>query len=129
MKNKNTFIVALTILVAFSFLSSGCAALFKSSLEPVSFSSEPVGADIYIDGVKMGTTPFELALKPDKTYTIEFRKEGYVTRTVILNNKVGATWVILDILGGLLPVVIDAATGSWYTFENNKVQSYLEIKK
>ncbi|GMU86657.1 MAG: hypothetical protein AMXMBFR48_18990 [Ignavibacteriales bacterium] len=129
MKSKMVLIRAFLIVGIFSILNLGCAAIFKSSLEPVSFASEPVGADVYIDGQKLGTTPFQLALKPSKTYTIEFKKEGYTSRTVILNNKVGAGWVVLDILGGLLPVVIDAATGAWYTFEQDQVKSYLEINK
>jgi len=71
-------------------------------------------------------TPVELELKSDETYSIEFKKEGYETRTVILHSSVGAGWVILDILGGLIPVIIDAATGNWYGLDKDHINAVLE---
>ena len=83
---------------------------------------------MYVNGFRMGETPLELALKPDKSYSIEFRKEGYQSVTRVVNTKVGAGWVILDVLGGLIPVVIDAATGNWNHLDQDAVNAAL-IKK
>ena len=77
----------------------------------------------------MGTTPFQLAMKSSQTYTIEFRKEGYENKTVVLNNKVGAGWIILDILGGLIPVIVDAATSDWYSLDQEHITAALEAQK
>jgi hypothetical protein len=121
---KSFLILSLT-LISFIVLS-GCATLFKGSTEPVNFSSDPSGAKVYVNGSLLGTTPFSLELKSKQNYTIEFRKEGYETKTVLLNNSVGAGWVILDILGGLIPIIIDAATGNWYTLDQENINAYLE---
>jgi len=114
-------------LIAVIFLTFGsCATLFKGSTDGVNFSSDPHGAKVYVNGDLLGTTPFELELKSNKTYTIEFKKDGYETRTVLLNSSVGGGWIVLDILGGLFPVIIDAATGNWYSLDQDHVNAVLE---
>jgi hypothetical protein len=105
---------------------NSCATLFKGSTEGVNFSSDPSGAKVYVNGDLLGATPFPLELKSNKTYTIEFKKNGYVTKTVLLNNSVGGGWIVLDILGGLFPVIIDAATGDWYNLDQDHVNAVLE---
>ena len=62
----------------------------------------------------------------NKTYTIEFRKEGYKSKLVNITNHIGAGWIILDVLGGLIPVIIDAATGAWYELDQKNVNTILE---
>jgi hypothetical protein len=60
---------------------------------------------------------------PENTYIIEFRGEGYEPVTRKLTNHIGIGWVILDVVTGLVPVLIDALTGSWYEFD----QVYLNV--
>ena len=73
----------------------------------------------------MGHTPIQLSLKADKSYSIEFRKEGFQTITKVVNTKVGAGWVILDIIAGLVPIVVDAATGAWNKLDQDAVNASL----
>lgn len=117
----------ITILALFLTVTvfSGCATLFGAKTHPLSISSQPDGADVYVNGSRMGATPLELSLKADKSYTIEFRKEGFATVSQIVNTKVGAGWVILDILGGLVPVIVDAATGDWKKLDQKAVNATL----
>jgi hypothetical protein len=115
----------LSIFVICIFISS-CALIFKGTKEELEFESDPQRAEVYIDGVKMGETPFAMKLVTKKTYTVEFRKEGYKSKAFQINNKVGAGWIILDILGGLIPVIIDAATGAWYSFDQKNIDAVLE---
>lgn len=119
-KFVSVFLVFSTIL-----LISGCATLFKGTKEEVAFHSEPQGADVYVNGVMMGSTPLTLKLESKKTYAIEFKKEGYPTSTHQITNHVGAGWIVLDILGGLLPIIVDAATGAWYKLDQNNVNTVL----
>jgi len=109
-----------------ALLITGCATIFSSSTQKVGYSSDPTGAKVYVNGQLMGNTPFELSMKKDKSYTIEFRKDGYENKTVVLNNSIGAGWIVLDVLGGLIPVVIDAATGNWYKLDQDHVNAALE---
>jgi PEGA domain len=112
---------ALTILVI-----SGCAALFKGPSEVVEFTSNPGGASVYINGMLKGKAPLQLKLETKRAYDVEFRLQGRESVRATITNRVGAGWVILDILGGIIPVVIDAATGSWYSFDQNHVNAVFE---
>ncbi|HMN26177.1 MAG TPA: PEGA domain-containing protein [Ignavibacteriaceae bacterium] len=115
-----------SLIAATAFIFSSCATIFKGSTDDVSFSSEPTGAKVYVNGNLLGTTPVQLELKSKNSYTIEFKKDGYETKTVLLNNSVGGGWIVLDILGGLFPVIIDAATGNWYELDQEHVNGVLE---
>ena len=108
------------------FIFNSCATIFKGSTDNVSFSSDPSGAKVYVNGILLGTTPVQLELKSKTTYTIEFKKEGYETRTVVLNNSVGAGWIVLDVIFGLIPVIVDAATGDWYELDQEHINGVLE---
>jgi len=115
------------ILVIFLFLlTSSCATLFKGNSSKLDINSNPQGAQVYVNGGYMGDTPVRLKLVSKHTYSIEFRKEGYKTKTVNITNKVGVGWVILDVLGGLIPVIIDAATGAWYELDQKNVNAILD---
>jgi len=115
-----------SLLVMLIFALQGCATLFAPKTHPLSVSSDPGGADVYVNGFKMGTTPVELSLKADKAYNIEFRKEGFESITRVINTKVGAGWIVLDVLAGLIPVVIDATTGAWNKLDQDAVNAVLE---
>jgi hypothetical protein len=123
---KNGAIGSLFLVV---ILLAGCATLFKGSTEKVNFGSDPVGARVYVNGQHMGTTPLELRLESKRSYTIEFRKEGFQNKTVLISSSVGAGWIILDILGGLFPVIIDAATGDWMYLDQTNVNAALEAQQ
>src|SRR5437867_877808 len=81
-------------------LLTGCATLFAAKNSPVAMQTNPSGAEVWIDGNKMGVTPLSLELSAKKSYVITFKKEGQEA-TATINNGVGAGWVILDVLGGL----------------------------
>ncbi|HRN70860.1 MAG TPA: PEGA domain-containing protein [Ignavibacteriaceae bacterium] len=112
-----------------SLIFSSCATIFKGSTDDVNFSSDPSGAKVYVNGMLLGTTPVQLELKSKNSYTIEFKKEGYETKTVVLNNSVGAGWIVLDVLFGLVPIIVDAATGNWYSLDQEHVNGVLEEQK
>jgi len=119
-------IVTVALLACISITFSGCAAIFKGSNSSLNASSDPSGAKVYVNGELYGKTPITLRLKSSKTYTLEFKKEGYETVTRNISSSVGAGWIILDILAGLVPVIIDAATGSWYDLDQDRVNAILE---
>jgi hypothetical protein len=100
--------------------------VFKGTSDNVDFSSEPDGAKVYVNGVLRGTTPVKLKLESKRTYNIEFKKEGYETKNFTLTNHVGVGWVILDVIFGIVPVVVDAATGSWYVLDQDYVKVEME---
>jgi uncharacterized protein YceK len=112
--------VTLVLFIAVAGALSGCATIFKGSTQDINFSSQPDGAQVFIDGVSYGTTPTSVQLKTDKSYTVTMRYQGQ-ERTVILNNEIGTLWIVLDVISGLVPVIIDASTGAWYELEPDQV--------
>jgi len=118
-------VISCVLLVLFV---SSCATIFKGSKSNLALESDPAGAQVFIDGHYMGDTPLRLKLESKRDYAIEFRKEGYLTKTVNVQNKVGAMWIVLDVLAGLVPVIVDAATGSWYELNQDNVKVILDAK-
>jgi hypothetical protein len=62
-----------------------------------------------------------IVLKTNRSYTITFRLAGHKDQIYVLNNQIGALWIVLDIVTGFVPLVIDAATGAWYEFSSTNV--------
>jgi hypothetical protein len=112
-------------LPALCVLLSGCGALFNGSQAKVAFNSDPTGAQVWIDGTMRGTTPTLLSLAKNKSYTITFKKDGFEDASTEITRKVLGGYVVLDVLGGILPVVVDAATGSWYSLGTESVSMNL----
>ncbi|MER3552983.1 MAG: hypothetical protein C4331_01135, partial [Meiothermus sp.] len=115
----------LIVLSVFLALLSGCALLFKGDSQVVPLNSDPSGAEVFLDGQRIGVTPVQIPLKTNKSYTLTFRKDGQ-ERTVILQNQIGALWVVLDVVSGLVPLIIDAATGAWYKLNPGQVNVVLK---
>ena len=116
--------VSVVCIISF-LLMTGCATLFKGNTERVDTQSSPVRADVYVNGILMGRTPLQLKLASNKEYAIEFRAEGYQPRVYHISNKVGAGWVVLDVILGLVPVIVDAVTGAWCKLDQNNIDAVL----
>jgi len=120
----NKFIAGIlfaTLLVS----ATGCATILNRKQSKLSVTSEPDGAEVFVNGMRMGRTPIVLELAANQSYAIEYRKPGYETITRVVNSKVGAGWLILDIVCGLVPVVVDAATGAWKHLDQKAVNVVL----
>ncbi len=118
--------VSLLVLVTFVFMLSNCATIFKGEYRDVRINSEPDDTQVYINGEFMGRTPLKLELRPDEPLTIEFRREGYKTVVRQITNKIGVGWIVLDVISGLIPVLVDALTGAWYEFDQRYINVILE---
>lgn len=92
----------------------GCATILagKGPVE-IPTASTPTGADVYLDGNRLGTTPMNVKVERKKAQTLVFKKAGFKDTSCILEKSTGAGWVILDVVFGLVPVVVDAVTGDW----------------
>jgi hypothetical protein len=101
------------LLLTLALLSTGCAAIFGTKQKQFDLQSSPSGAEVYLDGTRLGTTPVKSQLSNQKEHTFVFRKAGYKEVSCTLARGTDGGWVVLDILAGLVPVIIDAATNSW----------------
>jgi hypothetical protein len=129
MTQHSATLKVLSVVTGIVFLTS-CATVFKGSNEPVNLNSDPPGATVYLNGQPLGKTPTQVSLESKNTYFFEFRKEGYESRSVLVNHSVGAGWVVLDVifLLFLVPIIVDAVTGDWYYLEPTTVGAALEPK-
>lgn len=116
-------------LILFVTTFVGCATLFAPKTRPVVLNSNPIGSDVYVNGYKMGSTPLKLELKADKNYTIEFRKKGYENVRRVINTKIASGYIVLDILGGIIPIIIDSRTGAWNKLDQETVDAILVEQK
>ncbi len=70
--------------------------------------------EVWIDGVKEGETPVRVTLDTTRDHVIVFKRDGVDAVTVRVERRVGGGFIFLDIITGLVPLIIDAATGGWY---------------
>jgi hypothetical protein len=119
-------IVSVAVVLGVLWGLSGCATILTGKQADVGFSAQPEGANVYVNGSLMGKTPLKLKLEKNKDYVIEFREEGYQSKTVFLNKGIGAGWLILDVVFGLVPVIVDAVTGDWNFLTTDNVKVALE---
>lgn len=113
------------IVISFSFFISSCATVFTGTSQKLEFHSQPGGAHVYINATYMGDTPLRIKLKSNETYHIEFKKEGYETQVRHLSNHIQTGWLVLDILTGFFPIIVDAVTGAWYSLDQENVTALL----
>jgi hypothetical protein len=105
---------ALALLLA--ILGAGCGTILASSTRPVLLQSSPPGANVSVDGQPVGSSPITVSLDNHKSHTVTFAGPG--NGMCVIESSVGPVWVILDVLFGLLPLVVDAATGAWSEINN-----------
>jgi hypothetical protein len=77
-------------------------------------SSRTPGAAISLDGAPVGATPTVLSVEAHHHHVIVVQGAGGAG-SCQLDPSVGGGWVILDIVLGVLPAVIDLVTNAWST--------------
>lgn len=109
-------------------LSSGCATILKGSRESLTVVSQPAGAKVQINGIDVGNTPLTTRVNGTNDQLVMVRKDGYETRTILVASSVGAGWIVVDFLCGVLPLLVDAVTGDWKSLDQNNVNVVLDKK-
>ena len=92
----------------------------------MSFSTDPENASVYVNGMYSGKGAFQQNFASNGTYAVECRRPGYEAKSQSITHSVGAGWIILDVLGGLVPRIIDVPTGRWNQLDNTTVRCSLE---
>jgi hypothetical protein len=101
-------------LAALTLLSTSCATVVSGTSQDISINTEPVGADIKVNGMHYGKTPSIVNIKRKGSHSISLSKEGYHTIGRPLSKSLN-WWVTGNILiGGLIGLVVDFASGGAY---------------
>ncbi|NUO64819.1 MAG: hypothetical protein HOQ11_02465 [Gemmatimonadaceae bacterium] len=97
---------------------TGCGTILHGPRQAVPVNSNPAGATVQTTPAAEGgtvTTPGTLDLERKHSYQLTFTSPGYSPATVNLHPNIGTGTVIADVLlTGLVGVIVDGATGSWY---------------
>jgi hypothetical protein len=105
-----------------SFGATGCAAVFNNTMDTVNITSVPSGASVFVNRFPRGKTPAKVRLSVKQNHDVEVRMPGYQSTSASIVSKVGAGWIVLDIIiGGVVSLLVDAATGAWKELDRNAV--------
>jgi hypothetical protein len=121
--------VVCAILTSLAVSGSGCGLVMGGgSRQVVRATSSPDGALVTTSPETAETrTPAALNLERKNSYVLTFTKEGYAPAKAELQRSTRAGIVVADVLlTGLIGVVVDAATGSWYKLSPEVVTVALE---
>jgi hypothetical protein len=107
--------VAAVLLLAVVPAVSGCGLVFGGTRQVVRANSSPDGATIATTPTTADyKTPSSMSLERKNNYTLTFSMPGYTSEKFELQKSIRGGIVVLDIVLGLVPVIVDAATGAWY---------------
>lgn len=112
--NRTTRILA--ALIALTTLTvAGCASIASGTTQSITVSSNVEGAEVFLDGVVIGTTPFTGPVDKNKSQ-IRVEAEGYRTETLALSKSLDPVFWGNIIIGGTLGSITDFATGAAYQY-------------
>lgn len=132
------FIVCYFGIVAFRFVAGivsltvvivGCASIMTGGRSELNVSSYPPGAKIFLNDRSVGKTPTLVPIPGKKAanYKLRIELDGYQPYEIALTRRVsGWVWGNL-LLGGLIGLAIDWATGGMYVFEPKHINPMLEL--
>ena len=106
------------------FFSSSCATLFSGASENITFSSDPDGAEIIIDGFSEGETPTTITVNKSVDGIVSYQKEGYETKEFKLKREFDNI-AFLNFFG-LIGWVVDYITGALYDISTKNYDYELE---
>jgi hypothetical protein len=110
---KNIRILAV---LSSAWLLAGCGAMLHGSNQDILVQSSVPGATVQTSPTSVSVAaPGTLNLERKNNYVLTFSAPGYAPATVNVTNSIGVGTVIADVLlTGLVGVLVDGMTGSWY---------------
>ena len=119
---------AIVCAIIFAFGLSSFATIFTGTKDTLTFNNNPSGADVYIDGVKICTTPCTTPVKRSLSEKdVEFRLDGYKTQVVTLDREFNLISVLN--LGSMVGWIVDAATGSIFKYDRKNYDVDMKMDK
>lgn len=117
------------IIISLSILSmlliyTGCATVISGTSQDIRFESSPRGAAIYLDGDRVGVTPFSLALKKNKYKSFRVELEGYHT----VSRQLDKEFDIVTLLSFFWDLgTTDLISGAVFKYRENSY--FIELQK
>lgn len=110
-------LIATTALLAVAALQTGCATIIKGDQQPLSVNSNVEGAELFLDGAKIGETPYIGTVERKKEMAIlEVKKDGYSSKRVVLDSTIEPVFWVNIISGGVFGSTTDYVSESMFKF-------------
>jgi hypothetical protein len=115
---------------ALPFFITGCATISRGGTEALMIESDPSNASVTLSSGNVCTTPCVIEMKRTHDYHVKFEKTGYKTLdtdVIRQTSDSGAAGMAGNVLvGGLIGVGIDLATGATKSLRPNPLRVKLE---
>ena len=107
-------------LLASGLSLASCATIISGTNEKIAFTSEPSGAKVLYKGQEKCTTPCVATFnKSLSAVNVEYRHSDFPAKNVDLNRSFNGVTVLNVLLGGIIGIGIDVATGSVMNYTDN----------
>jgi hypothetical protein len=136
MRIKNSIPILIAYLLLSFLILSGCATIIKGYEDRVDLIDAPDDIQVYSEeGVELPVSVKMTRVFNDETKKYQDQelnkvvflrsnqrhililKSGDKEKVISVYPKIGAGWLIVDIITGVVPAIIDAYTGNWSHFE------------
>jgi hypothetical protein len=100
---------------------SGCATIFEGTKQQVTIDSNVRGAEVLLNGSRIGTTPFSGEIPRVGKPTLLVRAPGYVPKKAYLHTETPGTFYLQFFLmmAGLPFTTTDMVSGAWIRYAPN----------
>lgn len=120
----------IVLVVALASLCGGCATIIRGTTDQIGFNSTPSGAEVHTSNGLGCVTPCTLTVKKNEEFIATFEKPGFLPQQIPVTRQVVGAGVAATagnvILGGLIGIGVDAATGAGYEHTPNPVSALLQ---
>jgi hypothetical protein len=101
---------------------NGCATIMHGTTQDIGVTTDPVGADLLVDGQNHYKSPIVITMKRKHDHTVEIFQEGYKRESVAIKGTL--SWAVAGdfLAGGAIGYGIDAATGAQRRLVPEKVE-------
>ncbi len=118
------------VLFVFIITLSGCATIANPKTTSVSVNSNPEGATVYFDNMRVGKTPLVTVASNLNPLTVSLKKEGYEEISKRIGVHASGGCYIADCflppVYGCLWIILDAGTGAANNLNETKLNFTLD---
>ena len=120
--------IKLFLLLICPILLVGCASITTGPTQKVPINSNPAFADVAISSGFRGVTPCVADLKRNQDHTVTISKDGFDDAIIVLRKALCGSTAGNLVLGGVIGLGVDYATGSMFKLEPQEINVNLNKK-
>lgn len=106
----------ISIIFLMAVMVTGCSTIMNGKTQSISVDSNVKGAEVLINQVVVGQTPFTGQAPRTQAPQITVRKVGYETKTVVAETSFEPVFWGNIIFGGFFGSTTDNSTGAMYKY-------------